>query len=108
MQEHQSEELQEEINALKRQMRQLLEVVALVQQRAPQPAGEQSLRAPEQPENATSTPSGRTAEVPLSTIPVPTGSEEIEADTAWIAALIDENRRLGDLARMQAEELGAL
>ena len=101
--------LQEELAAVKRQMRQLLEVVALVQNQ--QNNGKQGesfagtqMRSPGESPAPTLTrvvdpPSPLHADKPLQGEP---------AAPSVLQALLEENRRLGELVRAQAEEIGML
>jgi hypothetical protein len=102
-------QLQEELAAMKRQMRQLLEIVALVQSQ------QSNARSSEQG-TAASLP--RAAAEPASTASTPTGDSSLTTSggngqtvtqyPAVVASLFEENRRLQEIVRTQAEELGTL
>lgn len=105
----QTAQLQEELAAMKRQMRQLLEIVALVQSQQSNTRASEQGTAAAPPRAAAEPPS--TAATPVGDAPLALSGGNGQAATqhpALLASLLEENRRLQEVVRIQAEELGTL
>lgn len=112
-QEDQFTQVQADVNALKRQMRQLLEVMAAVQEQAT--ASREAQRPSSTRSESSAPPFESMEQTPLpaayqrrSALASSTHSAESRSSDATLGPIYAENARLVDLVRAQAEELGTL